>query len=85
MVFLLKENEMSEKKFEFKTKKEKDWLIGLLRSEIVELTFIKKDGSERIMTCTLAEQKIPDEHAPKGVERAKSDEAVAVFDLENYG
>ena len=41
---------MSEKKFEFKTKKEKDWLIGLLRSEIVELTFIKKDGSERIMT-----------------------------------
>ena len=76
---------MSEKKFEFKTKKEKDWLIGLLRSEIVELTFIKKDGSERIMTCTLAEQKIPAENAPKGVDRAKSDEAVAVFDLENNG
>ena len=76
---------MSEVKFEFKTKKEKDWLIGLLRSEIVELTFIKKDGSERIMTCTLAEQKIPAENAPKGVDRAKSDEAVAVFDLENNG
>ena len=76
---------MSDKKFEFKTKKEKDWLIGLLRSEIVELTFIKKDGSERIMTCTLAEQKIPAENAPKGVDRAKSDEAVAVFDLENNG
>lgn len=76
---------MSEKKFEFKTKKEKDWLISLLRSEIVELTFIKKDGSERIMTCTLAEQKIPAENAPKGVDRAKSDEAVAVFDLENNG
>jgi hypothetical protein len=76
---------MSEKKFEFKTKKEKDWLIGLLRSEIVELTFIKKDGSERIMTCTLAEQKIPAENAPKGTERAKNDEAVAVFDLENNG
>jgi len=85
MVFLLRENEMSDKKFEFKTKKEKDWLIGLLRSEIVELTFIKKDGSERIMKCTLAEQKIPAENAPKGVERAKSDEAVAVFDLENNG
>jgi hypothetical protein len=76
---------MSDKKFEFKTKKEKDWLISLLRSEIVELTFIKKDGSERIMTCTLAEQKIPAENAPKGTERAKSDEAVAVFDLENNG
>jgi hypothetical protein len=85
MVFLSKENEMSEVKFKFKTKKEKDWLIGLLRSEIVELTFTKKDGSERIMKCTLAEQKIPAENAPKGVDRAKSDEAVAVFDLENNG
>jgi len=85
MVFLSKENEMSEVKFKFKTKKEKDWLIGLLQSEIVELTFTKKDGSERIMKCTLAEQKIPAENAPKGVDRAKSDEAVAVFDLENNG
>ena len=76
---------MSEEKFVFTTKKEKDWLISLLRSEIVELTFIKKDGSERIMKCTLAEQKIPAENTPKGVERAKSDEAVAVFDLENNG
>jgi hypothetical protein len=76
---------MSEKKFEFKTKTEKDWLIGLLRSEIVQLTFTKKDGSERIMKCTLAEQKIPQEFAPKGTDRAKNDEAVAVFDLENNG
>jgi hypothetical protein len=56
-----------------------------LQNEIVELTFIKKDGSERIMTCTLAEQKIPAENMPKGTKRAKSDEAVAVFDLENNG
>ena len=76
---------MSEEKFVFKTKKEKDWLINLLRSEIVELTFTKKDGTERIMKCTLSEQKIPEENLPKGTERAKSDEAVAVFDLENQG
>lgn len=74
---------MSEEKFVFKTKKEKEWLLSLLRSEIVELTFTKKDGTERIMKCTLAEQKIPSENAPKGVERKKSEEAVAVFDLEN--
>ena len=74
---------MSEEKFVFKTKKEKEWLLSLLRSEIVELTFTKKDGTERIMKCTLAEQKIPYENAPKGVERKKSEEAVAVFDLEN--
>lgn len=76
---------MSEEKFVFKTKKEKDWLINLLRSEIVELTFTKKDGTERIMKCTLSEQKIPEENLPKSTERAKSDEAVAVFDLENNG
>lgn len=75
----------SEKKLKFNTKKEKDWLIGLLRSEIVQLTFTKKDGTERIMKCTLAEQKIPAKDMPKGTERAKSDEAVAVFDLENNG
>ena len=76
---------MSANTFVFKTKKEKDWLIGLLRSEIVELTFTKKDGTERIMKCTLAEEKIPAENAPKGTDRKKSDDAVAVFDLENKG
>ena len=76
---------MSEEKFVFTTKKEKDWLIGLLKSEIVELTFTKKDGTERIMVCTLAEQEIPEENLPKGTNRKKSDETVAVFDLENNG
>jgi hypothetical protein len=74
---------MSEEKFVFTTKKEKDWLIGLLKSEIVELTFTKKDGTERIMVCTLAEQEIPEENLPKGTNRKKSDETVAVFDLHN--
>ena len=63
----------------------REWLVDNLFEGVVEVTFTKKDGTERIMKCTLAEQKIPDEHAPKGVERAKSDEAVAVFDLENNG
>ena len=72
-------------KSQIDTKEGKEWLRSLLRSEIVELTFTKKDGTERVMKCTLAEQKIPAENAPKGSERAKSDEAVAVFDLENQG
>ena len=44
---------MSSEPFEFKTKKEKDWLKGLLRESIVDITFTKKDGSERKMKCTL--------------------------------
>ena len=75
---------MSEK-FEFKTKKEKNWLLGLLRSEVVEITFTKKDGSERIMKCTLLESKIPSEKMPKGTEKAKNDEVVPVGDIENDG
>ena len=76
---------MSENQFVFKTKREKDWLVSLLRERPVEIVFIKKDGSERKMNCTLLESKIPAEKAPKGVERAKSDEVVAVFDLEAEG
>ena len=64
------------------TKEGKEWLRGLLRSEIVTVIFVKKDGSERIMKCTLLESKIPAENAPKGAERAKSNESLAVFDLE---
>ena len=76
---------MSEKKLNFKTKKEKDWLRTLLKEDVVSITFIKKDGSERIMQCTLSESKIPSEFAPKGTEKAKSDEVLPVFDVENGG
>jgi len=76
---------MSDKKLNFTTKKEKDWLRTLLKEGVVGITFIKKDGSERLMQCTLAESKIPSEFAPKGSEKAKSDEVLPVFDVENDG
>jgi len=79
------ENEMTEKKLTFSTKKEKDWLRTLLHEREVGITFIKKDGSERLMWCTLLESKIPSEFAPKGSEKAKSDEVLPVFDVENDG
>ena len=61
------------------------WLRGLLHDEEVKITFTKKDGTEREMLCTLKEDKIPSEHAPKNTGKAQSDEAIAVFDLENDG
>jgi hypothetical protein len=79
------ENEMTEKKLTFSTKKEKDWLRTLLHEREVGITFIKKDGSERLMWCTLSESKIPSEFAPKGSEKTKSDEVLPVFDIENNG
>lgn len=76
---------MNENKLTFTTKKEKDWLRTLLKERIVGITFIKKDGSERLMKCTLLESKIPSEFAPKGSEKSKSDEVLPVFDVENEG
>jgi hypothetical protein len=74
------------KKLFFKDEKEKDWLRHLLKDEIVTLTFTKKDGSERIMKCTLNEQHTP--KIEKGIvvtSRKKSDEAQPVFDIEANG
>ena len=76
---------MSEKTLVFKTNKEKDWLKGLLRQGIVTVEFTKKDGTNRIMKCTLSENKIPTENVPKGSGKAQNDEALAVFDVEANG
>ena len=69
----------------FNSKKEKDWLLTLLREQEITVKFVKKDGSEREMLCTLSESKIPAEKAPKGVERTTSGDVVPVFDIENQG
>lgn len=64
------------------------WLKGCLHSETenVLVTFTKKDGSERVMRCTLSESRIPAEFAPKNSGASKtSDEAIAVFDIEANG
>ena len=37
----------------------REWLQGLLRTDIVNLTFIKKDDTIREMKCTLMESKLP--------------------------
>ena len=76
---------MSDSNIVFKSNKEKDWLKGLLREGIVTVEFVKKDGSARTMRCTLSENKIPSENAPKGNGKAKSEDALAVFDVEANG
>ena len=54
-----------------------------LHTRNMEVTFTKKDGSERVMVCTLADDLIPEEKMPKGTGKtAKPDHIVSVFDLE---
>ena len=67
---------------EIATPEGKEWIRGMLRNEIVTVTFEKLDGTTREMRCTLIESKIPDEMKPKNSGKAQSDESIAVFDLE---
>ena len=48
----------------------------------IEVTFTKKDGTERIMKCTLKEEFIPVEHRPKqDSDRKPNPETMAVWDM----
>mgnify|MGYP000046385015 CR=1 FL=1 len=57
-------------------------LIELLRKEVVEVTFTKLDGDERVMPCTLIESFFPD---PKKETTQKNDKVIAVWALESKG
>ena len=69
----------------FKLESEKEWLRKILRNEIIDVTFLKKDGSERKMQCTLLSEEIPTDMVPKGSNKTQSNETIAVFDVENQG
>lgn len=45
------------------------------------ITFNKKDGEVRIMECTLLPGLIPADKAPKGTGSKKTEDSVAVFDV----
>ena len=60
-------------------KKSRKWLTNLLNEYVVEVTFTKKDGTERVMNCTLHEDYLPE---TTGAGRAVNSDALAVFDTE---
>ena len=69
-------------KSQINTKEGREWLRGLLLEQEATILFTKKDGTERKIRCTLAESKIPNEKLPKNSGKSKSDDALAVFDVE---
>lgn len=59
------------------------WLVGMLQVGPVTVTFTKKDGTERVMLCTLEPSKLPPVEIKEGKkERKKSEDNISVFDLE---
>ena len=60
-------------------KKGRKWLAGILEQSIVEVTFTKKDGTERVMNCTLCDNFLPETGL---VGHGASKDAVKVFDTD---
>ncbi len=63
-------------------------LQHVLRNGVATVEFTKKDGSNRVMKCTLDAALLPELHAEEGAERAKKTEnpnMVNVFDVEAQG
>jgi hypothetical protein len=71
----------------------KQELISRLQTESVEVTFIKADGSERVMNCTQQITLIPEEFHPKGTKAVQTDadgnpvesDNIIVWDLDKQG
>jgi hypothetical protein len=59
------------------------WLKDALQSNEVTVTFTKKDGSDRVMKCTLDPKVLPPSPVIEAkTERKKSENTLAVYDLE---
>lgn len=60
----------------------KNWLKGVMQTEIVNLTFRKTDGTLRNMKCTLLPKFLPEVVVSDKSKRKVSEDTLAVFDLE---
>lgn len=60
----------------------REWILGVLNTNEVNLEFLKSDGTKRVMLCTKDLSKIPNEFHPKGTVRKESTESIPVFDLQ---
>ena len=64
----------------------KQELIDRLQTESIEVTFIKADGSERTMKCTLKADLLPVVEIKEGVKvKVENPEVLSVWDLESEG
>lgn len=60
-------------------------LKSYLVSGVVNVTFTKADGTERVMKCTVNPDYIPKESLPKDSSKSVTEEVQRVYDLEREG
>jgi hypothetical protein len=65
----------------------REWLLSLLEERTVEVAFTKKDGTDRVMNCTLKEDVLPlvQKEADDSYAKIKSKDALAVWDIDVGG
>lgn len=57
-------------------------LVNLLKENVIQVLFIKRDGTERLMFATLMETRIPSRKLSETTPRHYSEENIRVFDIE---
>lgn len=61
----------------------KNCLVDELKQKVVTVSFTKKDGTERIMKCTLDPSILPKSHVSEDKEpKKKNSNTIAVYDVE---
>lgn len=64
----------------------RDWIVGHLKMGPVTVTFNKKDGSERVMTCTLEPGALPPMEIKENAKPKKENaDIISVYDLTAQG
>lgn len=62
-----------------------DRIKEILRNQELTITFTKKDGTDRVMRCTLEPSKLPMKENAENTNRKTNNETMAVFDLDAQG
>lgn len=61
----------------------KNCLVDELKQKVVTVSFTKKDGTERIMKCTLDPSILPKSHVSEDKEpKKKNSNTIAVYDVD---
>ena len=66
----------------FAEQETKDWLVKLLKETEVEITFTKRDGTERVMDCSLDPAFIPVVEKKTDRVRKENPDVLSVVDIE---
>jgi hypothetical protein len=65
-----------------------EYLKGILQTGIANVTFVKKDGTERVLRCTLSPKELPvqtDLEKAFKQQKTPNPDVLAVWDLQNKG